>query len=728
MKILEGLSESQRQAVTYGDGPLLLLAGAGSGKTRVLTHRIAYLIQERGISPANIMAVTFTNKAADEMKTRLQDLIGPLLSALLWVSTFHSACVRILRENIENLGYSRRFTIYDETDQMTLVKQVMDELQIDSKQFKASPFLNAISNAKNKLQDHETYANNVGSFFEQKVADVYKQYQRHLVENNSLDFDDLLMLTVRLFEEYPDILQNYQERFKYILIDEYQDTNHAQYKIANLLARKYKNICAIGDDDQSIYSWRGADIRNILNFEQDYPNAAVFRLEQNYRSTRTILEAAHSVVVNNRRRKEKKLWTENEEGPKIICYEAIDESGEAEYVSDVIAKLHLDGKYQYKDFAVFYRINAQSRTLENALRISRIPYNIVGSLKFYERMEIKDIIAYLRLLVNRMDSISLKRIINVPTRGIGKTTLSKLEEYAYQERISLYEAMKLVDQVPDLQGRFRNSIIEFVETIESLNPDRSPSQVIEEVLLKTRYVKALEEEGSVKALSRIENARELISEAKEFEENHEDTSLADFLEGITLKSDIDSWEGDNDQVSLMTLHNAKGLEFPVVFITGMEDNILPIWRSMDNDIEMEEERRLCYVGITRAKKMLYLISAAERRLFGNISNNMPSKFLEEIPPEFKEIHRDTIPIEPIVKREKPYKPVSFIYDAGSSEGKFDFKPGDRVEHNTFGEGVIKKTSGSGAGMMVTVRFDSGIEKTLMAEYAKLEKIIQIKDR
>lgn len=729
MKILEGLSESQKQAVQYGDGPILLLAGAGSGKTRVLTHRIAHLIQERGVSPTNILAVTFTNKAADEMKARLDNLIGPLLSSLLWVSTFHSACVRILRDNIERLGYLRKFTIYDEIDQMTLMKQVMGEMQIDTKQFRAGSMLNAISNAKSKLLDCDDYAGTVGSFFEQKVADSYKLYQRHLVENNALDFDDILMLTVRLFEEYSDVLEFYQDKFRYILIDEYQDTNHAQYRIAYLLARKYRNICAIGDDDQSIYSWRGADIRNILDFEQDYEDAAVFRLEQNYRSTQTILEAAHNVVINNLRRKEKKLWTENEVGTKIVCYEAIDEKGEAEYVADIITRLCSDSAYRYSDFSVFYRINAQSRILENALRIARIPYTIVGSLKFYERMEIKDILAYLRILVNRKDAISLKRIINVPARGIGDVTISKLEEFAYDERINLYEAMKNVDRITGLQNRFSNTISEFVEIIEGIDPYRKPSQVIEDVLQKTGYIKALEEEGNVKAQSRIENARELLSEAKEFEENQQSSTLDAFLEGITLKSDIDSWEVQTNQVSLMTLHNAKGLEFPVVFITGLEEGILPIWRSLDNDVEMEEERRLCYVGITRAKQKLYLISAAERRLFGNVSNNIPSRFIEEVPSEYKEIHRDTVPLAMKTAPEKAEETGGLIYETKAVlHDAFEYKIGDRVQHPAFGEGVVKNTSGIGASMMITVRFDSGLEKILMAEYAKLEKVIQLRDR
>jgi DNA helicase-2/ATP-dependent DNA helicase PcrA len=732
MDILEGLSEAQRKAVQYGDGPLLLLAGAGSGKTRVLTHRIAYLIQEKGISPTNILAVTFTNKAAGEMKTRLQDLVG-IMASVLWVSTFHSSCVRILRDEIEKLGYSRNFTIYDQTDQETLMKQVLGELQIDPKQFRASSILNAVSNAKNKLLDYDAYAGTVGSFFEQKVADAYKLYQKHLAENNALDFDDLLMLTVRLFEEHPSVLEFYQEKFRYILIDEYQDTNHAQYRIAKSLARKYRNICAIGDDDQSIYSWRGADIRNILDFERDYEDAAVFRLEQNYRSTKTILEAAHNVVINNRRRKEKKLWTENEDGAKIVCYQAIDEKGEAEYVTDIIGKLCSNKEHQYSDFAVFYRINAQSRILENSLRIARIPYTIVGNLKFYERAEIKDILAYLRLLINRKDAISLKRIINVPTRGIGKTTISKLEEFAYEEYLPLYEAIKRAEQMPNLQNRAKSALNGFIEIIEGIDTDLKPSQIIQEVLEKSGYVKALEEDGSVKAQSRIENVRELISEAKEFEEINENANLSSFLEGISLKSDIDTYEDHVDQVSLMTLHNAKGLEFPVVLITGLEEGIFPIWRSLENDIEMEEERRLCYVGITRAKEKLYLTSASQRQLFGNTSSNIPSRFIEEVSPELKETHRDTIMPERFAsnsaRSEQTRETGSQLYnnEEDNQAGNYDYKAGDRVQHTTWGEGVIKKTSGQGPGMLVTVRFNGGTVKTLMAEYAKLEKIIQLRD-
>ena len=730
MDILEGLSEVQKEAVQYGEGPLLLLAGAGSGKTRVLTHRIAYLIQERGVSPTNILAVTFTNKAADEMRTRLEDLVGPLLSALLWVSTFHSGCVRILRDDIEKLGYSRNFTIYDGTDQQILMKQVMGEMQIDSKQFRPAAFLNAVSNAKSKLLDYDAYARTVGSFFEERAANAYKLYQQHLTENNALDFDDLLMMTARLFEEHPDVLEFYQDKFRYILIDEYQDTNHAQYRIAKLLAQRYRNICAIGDDDQSIYSWRGADIRNILDFERDYEDAAVFRLEQNYRSTQTILEAAHSVVINNKRRKEKKLWTENLEGEKIVCYEGIDEKGESDYIADVIGKLCSDGVCQYNDVAVFYRVNAQSRVLEEALRTSnpRIPYTIVGNVKFYERAEIKDILAYLRLLVNRRDAISLKRIINVPTRSIGKISLSRIEDFAQEEGITLYDALKDVDLVPELQNRAKKAVSAFVEIIEGIDPDRKPSEVIEDVLEKSGYIKALQEEGTVKAESRVENSKELLSEAKEFEENYEEPTLAAFLEGITLKSDIDSWEDQSNQVSLMTLHNAKGLEFPVVFITGLEEGMLPIWRSLQNDMEMEEERRLCYVGITRAKQRLYFTLASERRLFGNVNNNMPSRFIDEVPPEFRETHRDALPVMATAKSYASTAPGELTYsNEADLAGEFDYKKGDRVEHFKWGEGTVENTSGRGSSMLVTVRFDGGAKKTLMAEYAKLEKVIQLRD-
>lgn len=718
MEILEGLSELQKQAVQYGDGPLLLLAGAGSGKTRVLTHRIAYLIQEKGVSPTNILAVTFTNKAAGEMKARLQELVG-IISSILWVSTFHSSCVRILRDDIEKLGYTRNFTIYDGTDQITLVKQVLNELQIDSKQVRPNSILNAISNAKSKLLDYNAYASSVGNYFEQRVADAYKLYQRHLVENVALDFDDLLMLTVRLFEEFPEVLERYQEKFRYILIDEYQDTNRAQYMIARLLARKYRNICAIGDDDQSIYAWRGADIRNILDFEQDYPDAGVFRLEQNYRSTANILEAAHNVVVNNRRRKDKKLWTEKEPGDKIICYEAVDEKEEAEYVADVIKKLYSDKANQYNDFAVFYRMNAQSRILENALRLARIPYTIVGNLRFYERMEIKDILAYLRLLVNQKDAISLKRVINVPTRGIGKTTINRLEEFAYEQRLPLYDALKKVEQMPNLQSRAQRAVLGFVEIIEGLDPSKKTSEIIQDVLDRSGYIKALEEDGTVKAQSRIENVRELLSEAKEFEENQEEPTLESFLEGITLKSDIDSYEDQVNQVSLMTLHNAKGLEFPVVFIAGMEEGMLPIWRSLENDVEMEEERRLCYVGITRAKQKLYLLSAAERRLFGNLANNMPSRFIDEVPAELKQIHRDTVAFTSSTSAATTTNGESTR--AKRVAGDFAYNNGERVQHSKWGVGTIESTSGRGPGMLITINFDNGLRKILMAEYANLRK-------
>jgi len=722
MNIFEELNEVQKKAVQHGDGPLLLLAGAGSGKTRVLTHRIAYLIRERGISPMNILAVTFTNKAAEEMKNRLRELVGPIQSGLLWVSTFHAACVRFLRGDIDKLGlkYNRNFTIYDQTDQTVLMRQVLNELQIDAKRVAPGAILGAVSNAKNNLIDYENYAKNVGGFFEQRVADAYKQYQMHLRENNALDFDDLLMMTVQLFEEQPEVLAYYQEKFKHVLIDEYQDTNHAQYRITNLLAKKYRNICVVGDDDQAIYRWRGADIRNILDFERDYEDAGVYRLEQNYRSTKNILKAAHNVVVNNTKRKEKELWTENEEGRKITCYEAIDEKGEASFVSDIINKLCSEG-YDYSDFALLYRMNAQSRVLENALRVSRIPYTVIGGLRFYERAEIKDIIAYLRILLNRNDSISLERIINVPTRHIGKTTLNKLKEFAYEEGMTLYQTLLDIDYVQDLQNRTREAITKFVSVIESIDPNHKPTEVIQDVLDKTGYIKALQEENTIEAQSRIENSKELLSEAKEFEGRQEDpqnVTLASFLEGITLKSDIDAWNDQEKKVSLMTLHSSKGLEFRAVFLTGMDDGIFPSWRSLENDQEMEEERRLCYVGITRAKERLYLTSAAQRLLFGNTSYFPPSRFLEEVPPELKEQHTDTVVIRSPERQVISSAPQS----VNNNKEEYDFKVGQKVRHHAWGKGVIKGISGSGSSMMVTVDFEIGTKKTLMVEYAKLEKI------
>jgi DNA helicase-2/ATP-dependent DNA helicase PcrA len=721
MNILDGLNEVQKKAITHGDGPLLLLAGAGSGKTRVLTHRIAYLVRERGVSPMNILAVTFTNKAADEMKNRLKELIGPIQSGLLWVSTFHAACVRFLRGDIEKLGlkYTRNFTIYDQTDQTMLMRQTIKEMQIDEKRFSPGAVLNAISNAKSSLLDYEGYAKQSGGFFEERAAEAYKIYQLHLRQNNAVDFDDLLMLTVQLFEDFSEVLEFYQNKFKHILIDEYQDTNHAQYKIANLLAKKHRNICGVGDDDQAIYSWRGADIRNILEFERDYEDATVYRLEQNYRSTKNILEAAHKVVVNNMSRKEKELWTENEVGKKLTCYEAIDEKGESSFISDIISKLCTEG-YDYSDFALLYRMNAQSRVLENSLRIARIPYAVIGGLKFYERMEIKDIIAYLRLLLNRNDAISLGRIINVPARSIGKVTLDRLKEFAYEEGFSLYEAMMNIEQVPNIQNRASESISKFVRVLESIDPNRKPTLVIQDVLDKTGYLKALQEENTIEAQSRIENSKELLSEATEFEKRQEDpqnVTLASFLEGITLKSDIDNWNNQEKKVSLMTLHSSKGLEFRVVFLTGLDEGIFPSWRSLESDVEIEEERRLCYVGITRAKERLYLTSASQRLLFGNTSYYPPSRFLEEIPPELKEQHADTIIIKPPERQVVSQSPQTVV-----DNDKYDYKVGQKVRHKTWGKGVIKEAVGKGLNMMVTVNFDIGVKKTLMVEYANLEKV------
>lgn len=715
MDILEGLNEQQRKAVQHGDGPLLLLAGAGSGKTKVLTHRVAYLIKVKGISPANILAVTFTNKAAEEMRNRLYDLVGPIESSQLWVSTFHSACVRFLRRDIEKLdmGYGRDFTIYDTTDQMILMKLVMSELNIDPKNISPGSILNFISRAKNDLKGPDEVLKTSRTYFEQQVARIYKQYQERLRENNALDFDDLIMLAVKLFETCPEVLDYYQEKFRYILIDEYQDTNHAQYVLSKLLAAKYRNICVIGDDDQAIYSWRGADIRNILEFEKDYEDVAIFCLEQNYRSTQTILDAAYHVVKNNMYRREKRLWTAKKGGNKIIYYKAEDEKDESMFVANTIARLYTDRKYDYNDFAVLYRMNAQSRALENVLRVARIPYTIIGGLRFYERAEIKDIIAYLRLILNKSDSISLERIINVPARNIGKNTIAKLKEFAYEQKISVYEAMRRADQIKGIQARSCEAVLKFVDMIEGIDPDRKPSLVIQDVLERTGYLKALQEENTIESQSRIENARELLSEAKDFENRTDGKiTLREFLEGITLKSDIDKWNEFDKKVSLMTLHCAKGLEFPVVFMVGMDNGIFPLKNSFDSDDEMEEERRLCYVGITRAKDLLYFTSAERRMLFGTESYYSPSLFIDEIPSKYIQEHSSW---------ESPVFNLQASESEPESDG-FDFKVGDRVRHPLWGVGVITNTSGQGRGMIIGIRFLDGSKKTLVAEFAKLVKI------
>ena len=712
--LLESLNPVQRKAVQHTEGPLLLLSGAGSGKTRVITHRIAYLIRQHNISPFNILAVTFTNKAAKEMKTRLANLIGAD-SQLLWAATFHSTCARILRKDIERLGYSRSFTIYDTADQLTLIKNILKQLKWRESDAHPKAVLSTISKAKNELTTPEMYAETVGDFFEQRVEQIYRLYQDRLRENNALDFDDLIMLTVQLFESHSDVLGYYQSKFRYILIDEYQDTNHSQYRLVHALAKKHRNICAVGDDDQSIYSWRGADINNILDFERDYPNAAVLRLEQNYRSTQNILEAAYEVVRNNRMRTEKKLWTQNKMGECIRCFEAQDENEEADVVLREIQRWREQG-VKYGECVIFYRINAQSRTFEDVLRLANIPYQIVGSVRFYERMEIKDIMAYLRAIVNPADAISLRRIINVPRRGIGETTLKRLEIFADAADISLFEAIQRVGEVAKLREAERDKVRIFTQLIESFKAEDSPAHTIEQLLDRSGYLKSLMQEGTIEAESRVENVRELITAAVEYEERETEPSLAGFLEMITLVADIDTMDDKSDVVTLMTLHSAKGLEFPIVFMAGMEEGLLPHQRSFGSEAELEEERRLCYVGITRAKEQVYMTYARERRRYGYTDYQLPSRFIEEIPHEL--LDREEV-------YQPPHRPVVSSYDPDLPDTdvdlSFDYEVGEIVYHAKFGRGKITAMSGYGPDMRLTIRFTRGIEKTLMAGYARLQR-------
>ena len=712
--LLESLNPVQRKAVQHTEGPLLLLSGAGSGKTRVITHRIAYLIRHHDVSPYNILAVTFTNKAAGEMRSRLENLIGSI-SQHLWAATFHSTCARILRKDIERLGYSRSFTIYDTADQLTLIKEILKRLQLRESDVHPKAILSTISKAKNELTTPEMYAKTVSDFFEERVELIYRMYQDSLRENNALDFDDLIMLTVNLLESRSDVLGFYQSKFRYILIDEYQDTNHSQYRLVNALAKKHRNICAVGDDDQSIYSWRGADINNILDFERDYSNTTVLRLEQNYRSTQNILEAAYEVVRNNSMRTEKKLWTQNKMGECIRCFEALDENEEADVVLREIERWREKG-VKYGECVIFYRINAQSRTFEDALRKANIPYQIVGSVRFYERLEIKNIMAYLRVIANPADAISLRRIINVPRRGIGETTLQRLEIFAREAGISLLEAIKRVGEVTTLREAERDKVRIFAQLIESFKAEDSAAHTIEQLLNRSGYLKSLMQEGTIEAQSRVENVHELITAAVEYDERETEPTLAGFLEMITLVADIDTMDDKSDVVTLMTLHSAKGLEFPIVFMVGMEEGLLPHQRSFSSEAELEEERRLCYVGLTRAKEQVYLTYARERRQYGSADYRMPSRFIEEIPHE-------------LLNREEVYKPshraVVSSYDPDQPDTdvdfSFDYEVGEVVYHTKFGRGKITAMSGYGADMRVTIRFARGIEKTLMAGYARLQR-------
>ena len=776
--ILKGLNDKQYEAVINTEGPCLVIAGAGSGKTKVLTHKIAYLIGEKGAKPWDILAITFTNKAANEMKERIANLVGDNAKDI-WMGTFHSICVRILRRFIDRIGFDSSFIIFDTSDQRTLVKNCMKDLAIDDKLFNDRSVLSEISNAKNEMLEPEQYtARSNGDFRKEKIATVYELYQKRLKENNAIDFDDIINYTIKILMENPDVLEYYANKFKYVLVDEYQDTNKAQFTLVTLLASKNGNITVVGDNDQGIYSFRGADISNILNFERDFPGTKIIKLEQNYRCTGNILKAANSVIKNNEVKYKKELWTENEEGNLPNVYQAENEYDEATYIVTQIEHLKREEYYKYSDFSILYRMNTQSRAIEDILRRENVPYKIVGGLKFYERKEIKDIIAYLRLIQNSADNLSLKRIINEPKRGIGKTSLDKVEALAEQNETSMYEVIKHADQY-GLNRVYLNSR-EFINVIEELKDKKDKlviSELIKTTLKKTGYTKALEEENTIEAENRIENLEEFLTVAIEFEEEYAENSLSQFLEGITLSSDIDNVEENEDSVTLMTLHSAKGLEFPVVFLVGMEEGIFPGYKSISEPKELEEERRLCYVGITRAKEHLYLTCSKQRTIFGSTSYNPVSRFLKEIPEELLEGYKEAFGEEDNNKNQmfkdsnytwtygskdngsiKTYKigekesvgvgafaksnttnnstntgfafrtAESFLNNLGkksASNNQVDlskYEAGVRVYHKKFGEGTINKVEPEGEDLKVDISFDKVGHKRLMAKYANLEII------
>ena len=736
MSIYDTLNDRQREAVFHTEGPVLILAGAGSGKTRVLTHRIAYLIEEKGVNPWNIMAITFTNKAAGEMRERVDKIVG-FGSESIWVSTFHSSCVRMLRRFIDRLGYDTNFTIYDTDDQKTLMKDICKRLDIDTKIYKERAIMAAISSAKDELIGPEEYEINVmGDFSKRKIALAYKEYQKELKKNNALDFDDLIMKTVELFQACPDVLEYFQERFKYIMVDEYQDTNTAQFKFVSLLAGKYRNLCVVGDDDQSIYKFRGANIKNILGYEHVFADAKVVRLEQNYRSTQNILNAANQVIRNNLERKTKTLWTENEEGEKLHFRQFMNAYEEAEYIVGDISKKVREKDGEYRDMAILYRTNAQSRLFEEKFLMANIPYKLVGGVNFYARKEIKDLLAYLKTVDNARDDLAVKRIINVPKRGIGATTLSRVQDYASQESISFYDALRMAEQISSL-GRAAAKVapfVTFIQTLRSKAEILSPSELLRDIIDSTGYVKELEAEGTEEAEARIENIDELITKVVSYEEENEEPTLSGFLEEVALVADIDSVDGDDNQVLLMTLHSAKGLEFPFVYLAGMEDGIFPSYMTItaDDPTEIEEERRLCYVGITRAMKDLTLTCAQQRMIRGETQYNKVSRFIKEIPRDLVELGREfqekkvmDIPMPTSFRQMKQaFKQPAFVpkqFEVKKSDG-LDYGVGDTVKHIKFGTGVVTAIVEGGRDYEVTVNFDKVGVKKMFASFAKLKKV------
>ena len=773
-ELIEGLNNKQKEAVLETEGPCLVIAGAGSGKTKVLTHKIAYLIAEKNIAPWNILAITFTNKAANEMKERIEGLVGNVAKDI-WMGTFHSICVRILRKYIDRIGFDSSFLIFDTQDQRTLVKECLKALNIDDKMFTDRSVLSEISNAKNEMLEPMQYCVKYqADFRKSKIGEIYTLYQKRLKENNAIDFDDIINYTIKILTENPDALEYYTEKFKYVLVDEYQDTNKAQFTLVTILASRYGNITVVGDNDQGIYSFRGADISNILNFERDFPGTKIIKLEQNYRCTGNILKAANYVIKNNETKYEKKLWTENEEGKLPAIYQGDDEYDEARYIVEQINHLKTEEYFKYSDFSILYRMNSQSRAIEDILLREDIPYKVVGGLKFYERKEIKDTIAYLRLIANQSDNISLKRIINEPKRGIGKTSLDNVEEISYQTGNSMYEVIKHADEY-GLNRVFVNSreFIELIEDLKSKKDEIQVSELIKMILSKSGYTKALELENTVEAESRIQNLDELLTVAMEFEEEFAENSLNEFLESITLSSDVDNLQETDESVTLMTLHSAKGLEFPVVFLVGMEEGIFPGYKSIGEPKELEEERRLFYVGITRAKQYLYLTCAKHRTIFGSTSYNAISRFVKEIPEEllegyseingnkeenfedsnygwaygtnyagkvktykFNETDATTYNVAGSISTPKAQKvdnnsgfafrtAESFLNSLNKPKQDVDiskYQSGMRVYHKKFGEGTINSIEQEGEDAKVDINFDKAGHKRLMAKYAGLEII------
>ena len=732
------LNKEQQEAVQCTEGPLLILAGAGSGKTRVLTYRIAHLIEDCGVNPWNILAITFTNKAAGEMRERVDRIVG-YGSESVWVSTFHSACVRILRRYIDRLGYDTNFTIYDTEDQKTVMKDVCRRLELDSKLYKERAVLSVISNAKNEyISPNEFQLQVRGDFRMEKMAQAYLEYQKELKKNNALDFDDLLVKTVELFQSCPDVLESYQERFRYIMVDEYQDTNTVQFKLISILAKKYHNLCVVGDDDQSIYKFRGANIKNILDFEEVFPDAKVVKLEQNYRSTKHILDTANAVIAHNRGRKEKALWTENGEGEPVFFQQFQTGYDEAEYVAGEIRKKVKNGEGEYKDFAVLYRTNAQSRLFEEKFLYANIPYKLSGGVNFYSRKEIKDILAYLKTIDNGKDDLAVRRIINVPKRGIGNVSLNKVQSYAESMGMSFFEALEDAEHVPGL-GRASIKIQPFVTLIHELRlrlADMSLEELIEEILDRTGYSQELKEEDTDEAKARLENIDEFISKAVSYEEGEEHPTLSGFLEEVALVADIDSLEESDNRVLLMTLHSAKGLEFPYVFLAGMEDGLFPSYMSIaaDNPTEeIEEERRLCYVGITRAMKELTLTCARVRMIRGENQYNNISRFIREIPPELLG-KKSVVPPAPKVQappKDTPYQKAKEAFKTKTFDpnqfkvvkaDSLDYTVGDRVSHIKFGQGTVLEIADGGRDFEVKVEFDNYGVKRMFASFAKLKKV------